>query len=79
VKTSKRSSKEPSFVDQDKIRRENDWLEEMLSQFRTFGETLSIIREEVRGINLRANTDVIRGMHADLKIINQRLEIVEAK
>jgi uncharacterized coiled-coil protein SlyX len=74
----------------------------MLSQFRMFGESLSIIREEVTGIKprlerveekvtvlesavrthsdiIRANTEAIRTMQTDLKNINQRLGVVEAK
>ena len=81
----------------------------MLSQFRMFGESLSIIREEVTGIKPRlerveekvtvleaavrtngrdinalkdavhGNTEAIHAMQYDLKNINQRLAVVEAK
>ena len=53
MKSPKKSSKEPSLPSQDEARRANVLREEMLSQFRTFGEALSIIREDVSGIKPR--------------------------
>jgi len=53
VKSPKNPSKEPSLPSQDETRRANVLREEMLSQFRMFGESLSIIREEVTGIKPR--------------------------
>ena len=102
AKSPKKPSKEPSLPSQDETRRANVLREEMLSQFRMFGESLSIIREEVTGIKprlerveekatvlesavrthsdvVRANTEAIRTIQTDLKSINQRLEVVEAK
>ena len=116
VKSPKKPSKEPSLPSQDETRRANVLREEMLSQFRMFGESLSIIREEVTGIKPRlerveekvtvleaavrtngrdinalkeavrgnteathANTEAIHAMQYDLKNINQRLAVVEAK
>ena len=50
---SKKPSKETSLPSQDETPRANVLREEMLSQFRTFGESLSIIREDVSGIKPR--------------------------
>lgn len=70
-------------------------MEQMLSKFDTFGESLSAVRERVERIEpkidkltesvdvfqsaVRTHTDVIRAMQTDLKSITQRLEVVEAK
>ena len=53
MKPPKKSSKELSLPSQDESRRANVLREEMLSQFRMFGESLSIIREDVSGIKPR--------------------------
>jgi predicted nucleic acid-binding Zn-ribbon protein len=109
VKSSKKSSKEPSLPSQDEARRANVLMEQMLSKFDTFGESLAIVRERVdriepkidkltervdvlesavrtnsRDINalkeaVHGNTEAIHGMQTDLRNINQRLEVVEAK
>src|SRR5947209_7430552 len=47
MKTPKKPSKEPTLPKQDEYRRANVLREEMLSQFRTFGEALSGVREDV--------------------------------
>jgi len=77
-------------------------MEKLLSEFRTFGESLSDVRERVGRIEpdlhavkedvailkvaarshtdaIRANTEAIQAVQADLKKYNQRLEVVEVK
>ena len=77
----------------------------MLSQFRTLGEAVSLLRDDVHGMRpqiakidkldadveilkaaarshtnaINANTEAIHAMQTDLKNIDQRLEVVEAK
>ncbi len=91
----KKPSKEPSLPFLDESRRTNVLMEQMLSKFDTFGESLSAVRERVERIEpkidkltesvdvfqsaVRTHTDVIRAMQTDLKSITQRLEVVEAK
>ncbi len=58
--------KKPSLLSQDEARRANMLMEQMLSKF---GESLAI----------RAHIEAIHEMQSDLKNINQRLEVVEAK
>jgi len=47
VKTPKKPSKEPSLPTQDESRRTNVLLEKLMSEFRTFGEAQSIMRERL--------------------------------
>jgi len=102
VKSPKKPSKEPSLPAQDEARRANVLMEQMLSKFDAFGESLSDVRERISRIEpdlhavkedvallksaarshtdaIKANTEAIHAMKADLKSINQRLEVVEAK
>ena len=87
---------------QDEARRANVLMEQMLSKFDVFGESLSDVRERVGRIEtdlhtvkedvvvlkiaarthtdaIKANTEAIHAVQADLKNINQRVEILEAK
>jgi chromosome segregation ATPase len=50
MKSSKKPSKEPSLPSQDEARRANVLMEQMLSKFDTFGESLSAVRERVERI-----------------------------
>jgi chromosome segregation ATPase len=126
VKSSKKPSKEPPLPSQDEYRRFNVLQEELISKFRTFGESLSSVRDDVSSMKpkldkldklgedveilksaarshtdtirantedirslkdavrsnteaTRANTEAIHAVQTDLKNINQRLEVVEAK
>jgi chromosome segregation ATPase len=47
MKTPKKPSKEQSFPSQDEARRINVLQEKLLSEFRTFGDSLSDVRERV--------------------------------
>ena len=48
---------------------------------RAQGESINSLKEVVQGHTkaIQGNTEAIRSMQADLKSINQRLEVVEAK
>ena len=97
-----KSPKKPSLPSQDESRRTNVLFEKLMSEFRTFGDAVSAVRERVDRIEpkldkqgegieilkaaarthtdaINANTEAIRAVQADLKNINQRLEVVEAK
>ncbi len=47
MKPPKKSSQEPSLPSQDESRRTNVLFEKLMSEFRAFGESLSIVRERV--------------------------------
>jgi chromosome segregation ATPase len=64
VKTPKKPSKEPSLPSQDESRRTNVLLEKLMSEFRTFGESLSIVRDRVD----RMEPDV-RQMKDDMQLM----------
>ena|SRR5437588_3876501 len=107
---------EPALPSQDESRRFNVLMEKVYSEFRTFGESLTIVRDDVQSMKpkfdkmtervdvlelavrtnsqnisalkdtvhsnteaTRANTEALHVMQADLKNINQRIEVVEAK
>jgi len=109
VKTPKKPSKEPFLPSQDESRRTNVLFEKLISEFRTFGEAQSHMRERLDRIEprldsldqkvdllesavrtngkdisalkeaVRANTEATHAMQTDLKNINGRIEVVEAK
>ena len=90
MKSPKKPSKEPSLPSQDETRRANVLREEMLSQFRMFGESLSIIREDVSGIKprldklsekvdvlesaVRTHTDAIRANTEDIRSLKETVQ-----
>jgi hypothetical protein len=65
MKSPKKPSKAPSLPSQDEVRRANVLREEMLSQFRTFGESLSIIRDDVQW------------MKPQLYRLNEKVDVLE--
>jgi chromosome segregation ATPase len=64
VKPPKKSSKEPSLPSQDEARRTNVLFEKLISEFRAFGESLSIVRDRVD----RMEPDV-RQMREDMQLM----------
>ena len=53
VTTPKKPSKEPSLPSQDESRRTNVLFEKLISDFRTVGESLSLVREDVNSLKPR--------------------------
>jgi len=67
VKTPKKPSKEPPLPSQDEYRRFNVLQEELISKFRTFGESLSSVRDDVN--SMKPKLDKLDKLNEDVEIL----------
>jgi chromosome segregation ATPase len=87
VTTPKKPSKEPSLPSQDESRRANVLREEMLSQFRMLGESLSAVREDVNSMKPELHAikedvailkSAVRSQGADLRAIKSDVTTIKS-
>lgn len=67
MKSPKKPSKEPSLPSQDEYRRFNVLQEELISKFRTFGESLSSVREDVN--SMKPKLEKLDKLSEDMEIV----------